>query len=339
MSFTVTPRPAPASSTGQPGSAPPGPLLGMYALVFAVLGCVGAFAGEMFFLDDRAVSAGYDRTIARCLQRPVTSSQLVIPILDRCLSGSYRVEGLFVVAVAVAVPALAAVLSLVEPRVKQRRLARSGSSDVPDAAGRFEALCDHAQLTGRRRPRLLVTRPGQREAFTTGVPGRSPQIVIPPKLARFAAGEPGRFDPAVLHEMAHVRARDVSWVSSVRNITWITIPVVALACIPEFFDAGGGQFSGTVVIQAAVFVAGTALVARELQRRREIEADRQAVRWLGSPEPLRSLLEAGGWPVRGKPGRAGEWWSRPLARHPSLAARVAALGDPLGNWLNTSIGR
>jgi len=88
-----------------------------------------------------------------------------------------------------------------------------------------------------------------------------------------------------------VRARDVSWVSSVWHVTWITLPVIALACIPQIFDTGGGQFSGTVVLQAAVFAAGTALVARELLRRREIEADRQAARWLDSPEPLCRLLE------------------------------------------------
>jgi hypothetical protein len=154
--------------------------------------------------------------------------------------------------------------------------------------------------------------------------------VIPPKLAGFAARDPSRFDPVVLHEMAHVHARDVSWVSSIRRITWITLPVVALACIPQVFDADGGQFSGTVAAQAAVFVAGTALIARELLRRREIEADRQAARWLGSPEPLCRLLETGRQAVYATLGGAGEWWSRLLARHPSPAARIAAVRDPLG---------
>jgi len=323
MSATATPRPAPASSTGQPTPAP-GPLLGLYALVFLILGGIGAFAGEIFFLGDRALSAGHNRTIAQCLH-----SQPAIPALDRCVSGTFRLEGLFIAAVAVAVPTLAALVSQITPRVTQRRLARSAGFNVPDAAARFEALCDKARLTGRRRPQLLVSGPEQQEAQTTGLPGRRPLIVIPPKTA-VAARDPSRFNPVVLHEMAHVRARDVSWVSSVRHITWITLPVVALACIPQIFDAGGGQFSGTVVLQAAVFAAGTALVARELLRRREIEADRQAIRWLRSPDELIRLLEAGRQAVHAKPGRAGEWWSRPLARHPSPAARIAALQDPLG---------
>ena len=328
MSATATPRPAPASSTSQPPAAP-GPLLGLYVLVFLVLGCIGAFAGEIFFLGNRALSAGHHRTIAQCLQAPIMHSQPAIPAFDQCVSGTFRLEGLFVAAVAVAVLSLAALVSLLAPRVTQRRLARSARLNVPDADASFEKLCDKAQLTGRRRPQLLVAGFGQQEAYTTGLPGRRPLIVIPPKTAA-AVGDQNHFEPVVLHEMAHARARDVSWVSSVRHITWITLPVVALACIPQVFDTGGGPFSGTVVLQAAVFVAGTALVARELLRRREIEADRQAVQWLGSSDPLFRLLEAGRRAVHAKPGRVGERWSRPLARHPSPTARIAALQDSLG---------
>ena len=323
MSATAAPGLAPASSTSQPASAP-GPLFGLYALVFTMLGCIGAFAGEVFFLGDRVLSAGYDRANASCLHQ-----HLAIPALDRCVSAGFRLEGWFVAAVALAVPALTAMVSLLTPVITQRRPARPAESGNP-AAARFEMLCDQVRLTGQRRPELFISGPAQREAYTTGLPGRRPLVVIPPKLAVFAARDPSRFDPVVLHEIAHVRARDVSWVSSVRHITWITLPVVVLACLPQVFDSGGGQLSGTVVAQAAVFVAGTALIARELLRRREIEADRQAARWLSSPEPLRRLLETGRQAGRAKAGGAGEWWSRLLAPHPSPAARIAALGDPAG---------
>ena len=104
MSSTATARPDLASSASQPSSAP-GPLLGLYALVFTVLGCIGAFAGEIFFLGDRALSAGHDRAIARCLQGPVMHSPLALDAFDRCVSGTFRLEGLFVLAVAVAAPA------------------------------------------------------------------------------------------------------------------------------------------------------------------------------------------------------------------------------------------
>jgi Zn-dependent protease with chaperone function len=336
MSSTATPRPVSAPEAAESPSAP-APLLGMYALVFTVLGCIGVFAGEIFFLDDRAVSAGHDRVVARCLHGSVTDLRLDLPAFDRCASGSFRLEGLFALAVAVAVLAMAVALSLIEPRMRQRRLARSVAPAAPDRAAlygvaeaRFEMLCDQTGLTGRWRPRLLVGDREQRKAETTGLPRRRPLIVIPPKTAGYAGVDPSGFDPVVLHELAHVRARDVSWVSSVRNITWITVPAVALACLPELSDVGGGQFSGTVLAQAAVFVAATALIALELLRRREIEADRQAVQWLGSARPLQQLLVPGGRPARAKTGTTPGWWTRPLAGHPSMAGRIAALDDPLG---------
>lgn len=324
MSATLTPKPAPPSSTGQLLPAP-GPLFGLYALVFTVLGCIGAFAGEIFFLGARILSARYSQTIASCQHR-----QLIIPAFDRCVSGSFRVEGLFALAVAVAVPALAAMVCLVAARTPQRHPVRPGEAGVAAVAARFEMLGDKARLTGGQRPGLFVSGPGQPKAYTTSRPGGRPLIVIPAKLAGSAARDPNLFDPVVLHEMAHVRARDVSWVSSVRRITWITLPVVVLACIPQVFDAGGGVFSGTVAAQAAVFVAGTALIALELLRRREIEADRQAALWLDSAEPLCRLLDTGRQASHVTPGSAGEWRSRLLAPHPSPAARIAALRDPLG---------
>ena len=326
MSSATTVRHSPKSSTGESPSAP-GPLLGLYALVCVVLGCLGAFVGEIFFLGDHTLLADHDRTIARCLQAPVMHSQLAIPALARCVSGTFRIEGLFVVAVSVAVPALAALLSVAVPRVTQRRLATTASRRVPGAPEKFRELSD-ARLGGRCRPQLFISGSEQRDAYTMGLPGRRPLIVIPAAIANEASEDSGRFGPVVLHEMAHVRARDVSWVTSVRHISWITLPVVVLACIPQIFDSGGGQFSGTVVLQAAVFVAGTALITRELLRRREIEADRQAAQWLESPEPLCQLLEQGSRAAHAKPSAARDWWSHPLAQHPSPDARIAALRNP-----------
>ena len=153
MSATAAPGLAPASSTSQPASAP-GPLFGLYALVFTMLGCIGAFAGEVFFLGDRVLSAGYDRANASCLHQ-----HLAIPALDRCVSAGFRLEGWFVAAVALAVPALTAMVSLLTPVITQRRPARPAESGNP-AAARFEMLCDQVRLTGQRRPELFISGPG-----------------------------------------------------------------------------------------------------------------------------------------------------------------------------------
>jgi hypothetical protein len=131
-----------------------------------------------------------------------------------------------------------------------------------------------------------------------------------------AHGDPSRFDPVVLHEIAHVRARDVSWVSAVRWIAWLTVPAVALAQLASF-RAGTTSRSetGYVVLHAAALVAATVVIAAGLLRRREIEADRLAVQWLGSPEALRRLLDTSGGPAaRGGLRGAFRWCLRPLAR-------------------------
>ena len=82
---------------------------------------------------------------ARCLQAAVMHSQLAIPAYDRCVSGTFRLEGLFVLAVAVAVPALTAMLSLIAPGMTRRRLARSGG---------------FASRTRPRGSRSCMTKPG-----------------------------------------------------------------------------------------------------------------------------------------------------------------------------------
>jgi len=84
------------------------------------------------------------------------------------------------------------------------------------------------------------------------------------------------------------------------------------------------------LVQAVVFVAATILVAAGLLRVREIAADRQAVRWLGSPETLQNLLDSAEVPVGTRLRRSSQWRLRLLARHPSLTARLTALRSPFG---------
>jgi Peptidase family M48 len=329
-----------ASVTGQASPAagrrplPAWPLAGMYVLVLTVVGCVGVSAGQNLFNGDTAVSASAHRQLSLCLvkfqgylQSPAGWHEYV-----RCTAGAYRFEGFLALGAVGVVLALAAGLSVIVPWADRWRVARAGHlPDIPGVTARFESLCREAGVTGPRRPRLLIAGPGVRQAFTAALPGGRPLIVLPAAVA-VAHGDPGRFDPAVLHEIAHVRARDVSWVSAVRWIAWITVPVVALA---QLADVRAGTTSrpetGYVVLHAAALVAATVVIAAGLLRRREVEADRLAVQWLGSPEALRRLLDTSGGPAaRGGLRGAFRWCLRPLARHPSIAARIRALGDPLG---------
>ena len=200
------------------------PLIGMYALLALAVGCVGASAGELFFNGDGTLSTPFESAENRCL----LSYPLAVHLqqLDRCQEGSYRSQGLFVLGCVGGMLLLTAALMLIVPWLDRRRLARTRQfTDIEGittaVTARFGALCDQAGLTGRRRPRLVVA--AVPEAFTIALPGGQPLVVLPVTIA-LAWAQPGRFDPVVLHELAHVRARDVSLVSSVRGIAWVTIP-------------------------------------------------------------------------------------------------------------------
>ena len=299
-----------------------------------VLGYVGACAGEILFLDTRAVSAFPNGVMSQCVIKfpLVVNASPRIPDFDRCAVGAYGVEGLFILGMIAAVLAMAAGLPRVASWVDRRRLARAVLiPDFPNVTARFESLCNEARLAAWRRPELLVAMTMVHQPFTIDLPRGRPLVVIPPKLA-VLCNDPGRFDPVILHELAHVRARDVSLVSAVRGTAWVTIPVMALACVPGFLAVGGTQVSRAVLIETlirtVVIVAATLVVGARSIRRSEIAADRQVVRWQGSSEPLIRLLEVGGLSVRVKPSNTVRRWLRPLARYPSFVTRIVALRDP-----------
>ena len=317
----------PVSSAGRAPSQT-GPLAAMYALLATAVGCVGASAGELFFNGDGTLSTPFTATVNRCALSYPPAAHL--QQLDRCQEGAYRSQGLFVLGCAGGMLLLTAALIVIVPWLDRGLLARTPKfTDIEGvtaaATTRFGTLCDQAGLTGRRRPRLVIA--AVPEAFTTALPGGQPLVVLPVGLV-LPEAQPGRFDPVVMHELAHVQARDVSLVSSVRGIAWLTIPVVALASLPEFLAAGQTQVQQAYLIQAAVFVAATILVAAGLLRLRETAADRQATRWLDPAETLQNLLDTAA-AQDGTELRRRWWLRRLLARHPSLPARRAALRNPL----------
>jgi Zn-dependent protease with chaperone function len=300
----------------------------MYALLTAALACVGASAGNLLFSGVRSLFVPFIETLDQCTLRFAGTGLMSESVAQRnqCWAGAYQTEGWFTLGAAAAVPLLTAGLIFIVPLLDRRRLARAGRwNDIPGATARFGVLCAAAELPPRRRPELLVAGLRLRQAFTTTRPGGRPLVVIPVKTA-LSHGDPQRFDPVLLHELAHVRARDVSWVSTVRGLALVTIPVLALATAPEVFGNQSLLVPGTFVIQACAFVACSLLLAAALLRYREIEADRQAVRWLGTAAPLHAALDPAARLTSAKAPR----WRGPLALHPSLAVRITALRDPLG---------
>jgi hypothetical protein len=302
----------------------------MYALLAAALGCLGAAAGGLAFTGDRSLVVPFANAVNRCAIRfPVAGfpSPNLAPY-DQCDTAAHRGEAWLVLATTVIVPAVTAGLVLVLPVLDRIRLARAGrweeSPPVWGATASFEQLRYEVGLADG--PRLVVAAAArQAEPFTIRPLGRQPTIVIPPATA-FAYRDRRRFAPPVLHELAHVRARDVHWVCAVRGLIWVTIPLLVIASVPALLGGGSLEVERTFLVQAGVFAVFVLLLRAALLRQRETYADRQATCWLGSDEPMRGFLAAEPLGGRGPSRLAGLL----LAQHPPRATRIAALADPLG---------
>ncbi|MFG1918337.1 M48 family metalloprotease [Micromonospora sp. NPDC048898] len=193
------------------------------------------------------------------------------------------------------------------------------ASPVAGAEQRFAELCDRQGLHGRHRPELFVAGPSVRQAFTTVRPGGRPLVVLPAAVA-VAYRDPARFDPVVQHELAHVRGRDVRWVSAVRGLLWLVVPAVAVASVSEIRAVGLPAFPLVTAGRALVLVLVSALLRALVLRLREHEADQQVSR-TGDATALIRLLEAAAATRPQHPGRL----RRLFARHPTPQRRAAAL--------------
>jgi hypothetical protein len=157
-------------------------------------------------------------------------------------------------------------------------------------------------------------------------------VVVPARVAL----DPGAgFDAVVNHELAHVLARDVTWVSALRGPLWLFVPVAVAASVP-LFNRTEFSFAQAELLVLVVFLVGVlTLLAAALLRLREHEADRYAARAGSGPELL-ALLDratgAAGPPPATRLGRLRALAGRPLARHPGPADRVRALDRPGGAY-------
>ncbi|TDC46453.1 hypothetical protein E1258_29440 [Micromonospora sp. KC207] len=324
--------------------APPYRLGWLYLLVVAALVAVGSRAGDLLFFANRSWSRPWAVALTECdLAFGASAANPTPPGLIDCMAGPARERALVMLGAVGAVLAGAALLLLLVPAVDQWRLRRhQGRFAVPGAVDRFDALCDDNGLIGRDRPRLLIAGPPVRQAFTTGVVGRRPLVVLPAKVA-VAYRDPARFDPVVQHELAHVRARDVTWVAAVRGLVWLPVPAVAVGVLVEvasnrlMFPLGDGPPQvapgGTTVIlggsllTVSLLAGLVALLSASLLRMREREADRHAAR-AGQSDALTALLSEAATRTVPAGNRVIAALRRPLARHPRPLDRVRSLRHP-----------
>ncbi|MFC4033937.1 M48 family metalloprotease [Streptomyces polygonati] len=322
-----------------------------YLLTGFALAVMGSGAGQALFLtrDLGRVSRTVD-CLARQGVDPIALNQGVggraSTRLHACTAAYNDRSGVAMLVGAGAVLLAAGLLTLCGGLLLRLRLrvraggqeAAAGSEAAGRAARRFEAWCDTWELTGRRRPRLLLAAPGRfgGRAFTTGVPLGRPVVVVPLSYAYLA---PETFDVVVLHELAHVRSRDLLWAASVWWTGWLNVPVLLLALGSTLTDPGGYLAYDVGALGTAAALSSAVLVLRAaLLRRRELAADRFAVEVMGDAGPLRTAL--GGRTAI--PGAAGPFAtalaqlrrgiSRLTASHPPPEVRAAATPADPDRW-------
>lgn len=342
------------STAGTRAVPAPPRLWWMYLLVVFALAAVGAGAGQEVLV---AYNLGRFGALETCLTMhgfsmarvPGLASAQNVAQFAAC-SSTFRHRQNAAMAVGAVVAPLAAWLLMVGGGLQiRRRLGRGRVEAAPTpaaraAAERFEAWCDTWHLSGRRRPRLVLAAPGtgNGEAFTAGLPFTRPVIVVP---LGYAYGEPAAFDVVVLHELAHVRSRDVVWAALVWWTGWVSVLMLLAALAPSLTHPGrlaeqDGESLGLALLLSAVALA----LRAALLRRRESDADRHAVEVLDDREAFLSVLseglEAADPPTPTGPGaRLRSAWSRRgidpfrrrvFASHPSAVARAAVVHGVTG---------
>ncbi|MEU4475617.1 M48 family metalloprotease [Micromonospora sp. NPDC023888] len=314
-------------------AGPPTPLLWLYLQVVGLVGGVGVALGTVFFSGHRPLAQPYAQAMVGCSRAydvdpssPAEFDATRTMQFLTCMSDPSRVRGLVMLAGGVLLMAGLALIMALTPVVDRWRLRRHRlPGSIAGAEQRFAELCDRHGLHGRHRPELVVAGPSVRQAFTTVRPGGRPLVVLPAAVA-VGHRDPARFDPVVEHELAHVRGRDVRWVSAVRGLLWLVVPAVLVASVSEIRREGLTEIPTVAVGRALVLMLLSALLRAQVLRLREHEADQQVNR-IGDATALVRLLEAAAATRPHHPGRLRHLF----ARHPTPRRRAAALrgGQPV----------
>lgn len=160
------------------------------------------------------------------------------------------------------------------------------------------------------------------------------QIILSRGLIRLLDGDASdraAFRAVVLHELAHVRNRDV-------DITLVSIGLlrcffVLMLLLPLvgnlaglLFVPGGTPYYGMALFDSAVFGAVLLAARSAILRTREFRADARVVEWMGTAQPLLHAFDLASAASGGRRSVRG-WWAKTTRTHPTFAQRRACLAD------------
>jgi Zn-dependent protease with chaperone function len=235
---------------------------------------------------------------------------------SNCVQQTYQEAAWWMIGGVALVLAVAALLTIAWPLVKERRAGFEPleSEDAPEALATLVELSDEAGL--RREPRW-VWNPLQPTAtgVAFGHPGRYAVGLTGGLVVRHAT-DPDGFRAIIRHELAHIRNRDV-------GLTYATLALwyafLLAAVVPFAFTLiDEGRFALSVTWRLLALAALVYLTRNAVLRSREIYADVRASATDGPRGALARVVGA----LRVRPDRLP---ARLLALHPAPERRVAAL--------------
>lgn len=237
--------------------------------------------------------------------------------LLRCIGPVERIHALYVGAGALLLIGGAAMFTVIAPAVirRRKRLRPVG----PRGQAAVDRLGELATRIGLHRPPALETSGSlQRDAFCFGRPG-APAVALPLGLITGVTRRPD-FEPVVLHELAHIKHRDVglSWLA--RGFLAIAL---AAACVPVAAGAVTGDLTAApdYLWRVLALVGVGWLISRAVLRVREFDADLTALS-MGDGQALRAVLA--GPTARSSP----DGIRRHFHHHPTATERLRVLDDP-----------
>ncbi|QUH00325.1 M48 family metalloprotease [Saccharopolyspora erythraea] len=203
-------------------------------------------------------------------------------------------------------------------RTRRRRLVRLRLDDVPDLRRTLRECC---ALAGVRVTFLLDVLNPRVGGVAFGLPGRR-YVALNRGLLVLAGRDPEAFRAIVLHELAHVRNRDID-LTALTLAVWrsfvfgVLVPVGVLLVFDDDF---AGSYNPWLTGWQLLLTAGIALLVRNsVLRSREYYADLRSVHWAGSPAGLLGVLDR---------KDHDRWAHRLLRLHPSPAERR----DAVNGW-------
>jgi Zn-dependent protease with chaperone function len=283
------------------------------------------FARTAQAFDQCQVNAGiYPRALGPINIWVGSEQQARLGSYGQCLAERIPERMWWMLAGLAALLVVAALLYYVQPYWRIRR-SRLVGLDPVDAGEVLAYLRDLAVQAGLRRTPTFLADPVNRRASGLAFGrGREPYVSLDAGLLTLFRTDPKAFRATVLHELAHLRNRDVA-VTYLTMAVWRAFLLVALLPWVLLLALLSGGFAGETgfLLESAGRISITVVIVyltrNAVLRSRERYADARVSTWLQSTSPEECLP--------GLPASRGWRWVSWFRTHPDPAGRAAALAD------------